>query len=339
MAIRRRRLLTIVVASGLSMALPAGITSAQDASAPASAGAGTAEKLDIEFVAGIVGIPFYTSMECGARQAAADLGVNVNWAGPPDWSLELQLPLLQASIERDPDGLILAPTDPVALITTVSDLMGKGVPVVTVDGNLSEPVDVQNIRTDNLVAGGLAADAMGAAISGKGSVLVVGLQPGVSANQERVDGFVAELAAKYPEVTILPTEYPGADPTKAATAVSAAIQAHPDLAGIYTTHSNAAVGTSSAVIAASQQGKIKIIAYDADPQQVRDLRDGIYDGLVVQAPYLEGYDSVTLVTKILRGEVDPTTLEDVAHPPMIVATRDNVDSPEVQKYLYVDACS
>lgn len=318
------------IALGLTMALSASSAAvAQDAEEP----------LSVEFVAGIVGIPFYTSMECGARAAAADLGVELNWAGPPQWDLALQLPILQAAIERDPDGLVLAPTDPVALITTVEQLMADGVPVVTVDGNLAEPVDVQNIRTDNVAAGGLAAEAMAEAIGGAGTVLVVGLQPGVPANQERVDGFVAVLEESYPDITVLPTEYPGSDQNRAAEVVSAVIQAHPDLAGIYTTHSNAAVGASSAVLGAGLQGEVRLIAYDADPQQVRDLEAGIYDALVVQSPYLEGYDSVTLVIGILRGEVDPSTLEDVAHPPMVVATRDNMDSPEVQQNLYVEACA
>lgn len=293
----------------------------------------------IEFVAGIVGIPFYTSMECGARDAAKELGVELNWAGPPQWDLALQMPILQASIERDPDGLILAPTDPTALITIVEDLVNnKKIPVVTVDGNLGQPVDLQNIRTDNVAAGGLAARAMAEAIGGEGSVLIVALNPGVAANQERADGFIAVLEKEFPNIKVLPTEYPGTDQNKAAEIVSAALQANPDLKGIYTTHSNAAVGTSSAVIGAGLQGKVKIIAYDADPGQVRDLKDGVYDALVVQSPYLEGYNSVKLVTQILRKEVDPSTLEDVAHPPMIVATRDNLESPEVQKNLYVDSC-
>ncbi|HTN97910.1 MAG TPA: ABC transporter substrate-binding protein [Nordella sp.] len=293
----------------------------------------------IEFVAGIVGIPFYTSMECGARDAAKELGVELNWAGPPQWDLALQMPILQASIERGPNGLILAPTDPNALVTIVEDLVtNKKIPVVTVDGNLSKPVDLQNIRTDNLAAGGLAAEAMAQAIGGAGTVLVVGLNPGVTGNEERVTGFTKVLKEKFPNIKVLPTEYPGTDQNKAAEIVSAALQANPDLKGIYTTHSNAAVGTSSAVIGAGQQGKVKIIAYDADPGQVRDLKAGVYDALVVQSPYLEGYDSVTLVTKILRGEIDPAKLEDVTHPPMVVATRDNIDAPEVKKNLYVDAC-
>jgi len=278
-------------------------------------------------------------MECGARDAANELDVDLNWAGPPQWDLALQMPILQAAIERDPDGLVLAPTDPVALVTIVEDLVdNRKIPVVTVDGSLAEPVDLQNIRTDNIAAGGLAARAMAEAIGGTGTVLVVGLDPGVAANQERVDGFTAVLEKEYPNIKVLPTEYPGSDQNKAAEIVSAALQANPDLKGIYTTHSNAAVGTSSAIIGAGLQGKVKIIAYDADPGQVRDLRDGVYDALVVQSPYLEGYNSVKLVIQILRGEVDPATLEDVTHPPMVVATRENLDSPEVQKNLYVDSC-
>jgi len=293
----------------------------------------------IEFVAGMVSIPFYTTMECGARDAAKELGVELNWQGAPQWDINMQMPILQAAIERDPAGMVLAPNDPDALISIVDDLVkNKKIPVVTVDGNLNEPVDVQNMRTDNLTAGGLAAEAMATAIGGEGTVLIVALNPGVVGNQQRADGFLNVLKEKYPKITVLPIEYPGSDQNKAAEVVAAAIQAHPDLKGIYTTHSNAAVGTSSAVIGAGLGGKVKIIAYDADPQQVRDLKDGIYDALVVQSPYLEGYNSVKLVTQIIRGEVDPATLEDVAYPPMVVATRDNLDSPEVKQGLYVDAC-
>jgi len=293
----------------------------------------------IEFVAGMVGIPFYTTMECGARDAAKDLGVELNWQGAPQWDINLQMPILQAAIERSPKGMVLAPNDPAALITIVDDLVkNKKIPVVTVDGNLNQPVDVQNIRTDNLTAGGLAAEAMAKAIGGEGTVLIVALNPGVVGNQQRADGFIKVLKEKYPKINVLPIEYPGSDQNKAAEVVAAALQAHPDLKGIYTTHSNAAVGTSSAVIGAGLGGKVKIIAYDADPQQVRDLKAGVYDALVVQSPYIEGYNSVKLVTQILRGEVDPAKLEKVAYPPMVVATRDNLDTPEVKKNLYVDAC-
>ncbi len=74
---------------------------------------------DIAFIAGQVGIPFYTTMECGAQDAAQHYGVNLTWQGPPQWDLALQLPMIQAALENQPDAMALAPTDPVALIETV----------------------------------------------------------------------------------------------------------------------------------------------------------------------------------------------------------------------------
>src|SRR5690606_27610145 len=105
--------------------------------------------------------------------------------------------------------MVLAPNDPDALITIVDDLVKKSIPVVTVDGSLSQPVDTQNMRTDNLSAGGLAADAMATAIGSEGTVLVVALNPGVIGNQQRADGFVNVLKEKYPNISVLPIEYPG----------------------------------------------------------------------------------------------------------------------------------
>ena len=39
----------------------------------------------------------------------------------------------------------------------------------------------------------------------------------------------------------------------------------------------------------------------------------------------------------LQKETD-AKIEKIAYPPMVVATRDNLDAPEVKKALYVDAC-
>ena len=57
-----------------------------------AAGSAFAAGEKIEFVAGMVGIPFYTTMECGARDAAKELGVDLNWQGAPQWDINLQMP-------------------------------------------------------------------------------------------------------------------------------------------------------------------------------------------------------------------------------------------------------
>ena len=55
-----------------------------------------ADKVDIAFLPGQVGIPFYSSMQCGAEAAAKEFDVNMSWAGPPDWDISLQQPFVDA---------------------------------------------------------------------------------------------------------------------------------------------------------------------------------------------------------------------------------------------------
>jgi ribose transport system substrate-binding protein len=294
--------------------------------------------LNMAFVAADMSSPFYQTMKCGAEVASRKEHVALDWQGDAQWGIQQQMPIFQAMVEKHPLGMVLAPTDPNALIEPVKQLMAQGIPVVTVDGSLNQPVEVQNIRTNNTTAGAQAADALGKAIGGEGKILVVALDPGVPANQERVDGFAKELKAKYPKITLLPTQYSGTNQTKAAQQVAAAIQANPDLKGVYTTFSDASNGAASAILAANKRGAIKLVAYDADPQEVRDLKDGVFDALVVQNPYSEGFDSVTLVAKILRHQVDKSRVPHQAYPKSFIATRQNIDDPSLQKYLYKTSC-
>jgi ribose transport system substrate-binding protein len=294
--------------------------------------------LNIAFVAADMSSTFYQTMKCGAQEAAREQHINLDWQGDAQWGIQQQMPIFQAMVEKHPTGMVLAPTDPNALIEPVKELMSKGVPVVTVDGSLAQPVEVQNIRTNNTTAGAGAADALGQAIGGDGKIAIVALDPGVPANQERVDGFAKEIKSKYPKITLLPTQYSGTNQTKAAQQVAAMIQANPDLKGVYTTFSDASNGAASAILAANKRGTIKLVAYDADPQEVRDLKEGVFDALVVQNPYSEGFDSVTLVVKVLRHQVDKSSVPHQAYPKTFIATRQNIDDPSLQKYLYKTTC-
>ncbi len=161
----------------------------------------------------------------------------------------------------------------------------------------------------------------------------VGKTPGLPDIDARVAGFVDDMTAAG--ATVLPVLEPGTDSTKAANMVAAAIQAEPDLTGIYVTHSAAAQGASAAILEAGKQGQIKLVAFDADPQQIRDLKDGVYDALIAQLPYEMGYQSVKLVADVLGGAVDPATVEHDNPTDFAILDRDNVDDPAYAAFLYI----
>ncbi|KQW06199.1 hypothetical protein ASC66_06620 [Leifsonia sp. Root4] len=322
---------------GAASVIALALTSCSAAGTSPEGGGAASGKPTVAFVAAQMTATYFQVMQCGAQAAADEYGVDLDWQGDANWDLQTQTPLINAAVQGSPAGLVLVPTDPVGLIETVDTIAGDGMPVITVDGSLDEPVETQNIRTDNLSAGALAADALAAAIGEKGTVLVIASFPGVAANAERVDGFAERMAEAYPDVTVLPTEYSEADQAKASQKAAAAIT-NPDLAGIYTTLAPASAGASAAIQAADKSGQIKLVAYDADPSQVADLKAGIYDALVAQDPYGLGYDSVERIAKIVDGSLDPASLEYQEYVTAFIIDRDNVDSDEAQRYIYTPNC-
>lgn len=301
--------------------------------AAAQSPAAPADTVRIAFVPGQIGITFYTGMECGAKAAAAEFNVDLGWNGSHNWDPNETRSVIEAFQANPPQGWIFAPTDPDAFIGFVNDEMAAGRPVVTVDAPMSQPVELANMQSDHYGGGQLAAQAMLEQTGGTGSYLVLHMQPGLPDIGGRADGFRDAMTAAGSKV--LEYAYPGTDTAKAAEAVSAAIAGNPDLAGVYATHESAALGAATGLRDAGQQGTIKLIAFDASPEQVNDLRNNVYDALIAQQPYDMGYNSVKLVAETIRaGAIDTSAVEHDQPTGFGVLTRDNVDDPEIAKFIY-----
>lgn len=302
--------------------------------APVAAQSGApTDPVAIDFVPGQIGITFYTGMECGAKAAAAEFNVDLGWNGSHNWDPNETRSVIEAFQADPPQGWVFAPTDPDAFIEFTTTEMAAGRPVVTVDAPMSEPVELANMQSDHYGGGQLAAEAMLAQTGGTGSYLVLHMQPGLPDIGGRADGFRDAMIAAGSKV--LEYVYPGTDTAKAAQDVSAAIAGNPDLAGVYATHESAALGAATGLRDAGQQGTIKLIAFDASPEQVNDLRNNVYDALIAQQPFDMGYHSVKLVAETIRaGTIDTSAVEHDQPTGFAVITRDNVDDPAIAAYIY-----
>jgi ribose transport system substrate-binding protein len=296
-------------------------------------------KPSISFVGADLPDPFYLTMKCGAFAAAKQYGVNLSWQGTNGVDFAPELTIFNAARQKKPDGMILAPFSPTAFNSAVAATMKGGTPVVTVDGSLSKKVDLQNIRTDNIRSGGFAADGLGKALGGKGNVAVVSFSPDIPVQADRVTGFKRELAKKYAGIKVVQVVYGGADSGKSATVTSALLQANPDINGIYATDTNDANGAASAIQAAGKRGKIKLVSYDASPAAVQGLKTGLFDGVVSQAPYDEGFQAVKTLAMVLSGKLKKGSVPYLFKTGGAYIDKANVGSPTVKKYLYRATCS
>jgi ribose transport system substrate-binding protein len=270
-------------------------------------------------------------MGCGAKAEAAKLGYSINVQGPADFAAPEQIPIVNAITAQRPGAVLIAPTDTHALIAPMQQMKSAGIKVVQVDTIVSDPsIAAASISSNNNEGGAKAADEMAKLIGGKGSVIVMNEQAGVSTTEARIQGFLQEIK-KYPGIKPLATQYVGDNPAKAAAAITAVYAAHPDLAGVFATNVLVAQGVDTGLKTAHAANKIKIIGYDADPTQVSDLRSGVVEALIAQEPYQEGVDGVDQAVNALTGKPTKSILTGLA-----VLTKSNLGA--MSQYIYKSSC-
>lgn len=300
---------------------------------PTGAATGAAKTYKVTLIKGVNGDPFYATMACGVQSEATKLGVTVDVVGGDKWGADVQTPVVSSVTAKHPDAVLIAPNDSKAMFAPLKALVDAGIKLVIVDTGLDDESNaVSVISSDNAGGGKLAADELGTEIGGKGSVFVMNVQAGISTTDARAKGFIDEMHAKYPSVTVLDTQYNDDDPAKAASITTAVLSAHPDLAGVFATNVQGAEGTATGLKQASKQGAVKVISYDAGPQQVKDLNDGIVQGLIAQDPYTEGVDSLDQAFNALSGK----PVEKAVHTSLAALTTSNLD--QNARFVYKDSC-
>jgi ribose transport system substrate-binding protein len=155
-------------------------------------------------------------------------------------------------------------------------------------------------------------------------------QAGVSTTEARIAGFIKEMK-KYKGIKVLPTQFTGDSPAPAAQKIDALYSANPDLSGVFATNVLVAEGVDTGLSHTGAAGKVKIVGYDADPEQVADLKKGIVQALVAQQPYQEGVDGVQQAVNAIKGKKTQSILTKLA-----VLTKANLKAES--KYIYKSSC-
>jgi ribose transport system substrate-binding protein len=303
----------------------------EDEDAEAAAGDGD---FDIVLIPGVTGDEFYVSMECGALEAAEELGATLDVQGAPVFDPTEQIPVLESVVASGPDAILIAPTDVDALQAPLQEAVDAGIEVVLVDTTLSDPsLAVSQIGSDNHEGGRMAAEAVGELMGGEGAAMVVNVTPGISTTDARGEGFEEGIEELYPDITFLGQEYSDNEPAQAAEIVSATLAAEPELSGIFGANLFSAEGAATGI---RQEGRddVSIVGFDAGPAQIEQLREGLVQALIVQQPLDIGRQGVEQAVAALTGE--ETTPE--IGTGFVTATIDNLDDDDVAEFLYRAEC-
>lgn len=295
--------------------------------------------ITIGFLPGVVD-PFYQVMELGVNAGAEDMGVTVVTQIPATWGVGVQVPILDAMIARgDLDYIVLAPTDKDQMVGPLIAALEAGIKIITVDtfigdgdyANGPETFPISHIGSNNFEGGGISARALGERLDGEGSVYIMSTNPNVSSVEARAAGFTATMSKEYPNVEIVGTDFNLNDMNTAVQQTSATLERVPDLGGVFGTNVFSAQGAGTAVVNAGLAGVVEVVAYDATQFAIEQLREGTVSMVLAQKPYDMGYMAIQFAVADAAGV---TSLPKLVETGFAIINSDNVDDPEVARFIY-----
>jgi ribose transport system substrate-binding protein len=329
-------LLLGVTAACSSSSSSTGASGASTSGASTSSGAATSGKsYNMTFIQGVAGDGFYVTMGCGIQAEAKKLGnVTVNIQGPSQFDSTLQNPIIESVTASHPAAIMIAPDDVSASRPPIAQAMAGGIKVVLVDTTLTDPSGaVSQISSDNTAGGADAFAAVKQLVPGGGQVLVVNTKPGISTTDQRTAGFAAAAKAD-PKFSYVGVQYDNDTASLAAQVTLAELQKNPGIVAIFATNLFSAEGAATGIRQAGKAGKVKVVGFDADPDQITALKQGTVQALIAQSPYTIGTDAVDQAVAALSGKATTAKIGTK----FTIITSANLSSAASQAAIYKTSC-
>ena len=250
--------------------------------------------LTIVFVPKVVH-PWYEVVAAGAAKAAEELkvqGINVDviWDSPPQADVADHNRRIETNIGRKPDGLAVSCLDPATNVQLLGEALKAGVNVMTFDTFCSEDFDFVGHKGDYQDGADLA-EFLAEKIGDEGKVGILAGSLTATNHAARVKGF-KETIAKHPKIEIV-FEQPDDDSLeKAVSLTENALQANPDIKGIFGSNASNPIGAARAVQNAGKAGQITIVGMDDLPETLQFIKDGVIAGVKAQRQWEIGYWTV-----------------------------------------------
>lgn len=128
-------------------------------------------------------------MEQGAKAAAKETGVYLEYAGPRQANIDEHIHILEKAAASKVDGIMTQGLTEKEFTPVINHIVEKNIPVVTIDTDAPTSKRTAYIGTDNYYAGFIAGRALEEDMHGKANVAIITGSFTASNQQLRVQGF------------------------------------------------------------------------------------------------------------------------------------------------------
>jgi ribose transport system substrate-binding protein len=300
----------------------------------ALAAAQAASAAEIAVIVKTVNSTFWQNVQKGADAAiGTQKDHKLTFQGPAaESAIADEVNMVENAVNRKVAGILLAPSDPDALVPAVKKAWEARIPVVIIDSQLAEGSDKYYqafLATDNKKAGELAAKALIDKVGQTGKIAVMSYVAGAGSEIGRVGGFT-DYIKKNSKLQIVGPYYSQSQMATALNQTTDVLAANSDLVGIFGANEPTAIGMGRAIKQAGKAGKIAAIGFDGNQDLQEFVKDGTLNATVVQGSYQMGEKGVATLLKLIGKE----KVDKVIDTGVVVVTKDNIDKPEAKNVLY-----
>ena len=277
---------------------------------------------------------YWQNVNKGASAAIKEIpGRTMTFSGPASESaIADEVNLVENAVNRHVDAIVLAASDPDALVPAIKKAWEARIPVVLIDSMVSDagkPYYQSFLSTDNKLAGELCAKQLIADVGTTGKIAIMSYVAGAGSEVGRVGGFKDYIAA-HSKLQIVGPFYSQSQMATALNQTTDVLASKPDLKGIFGANEPTAVGMGRALVQSGKAGKVVAVGFDGNEDLQKFVRDGTLAATAVQGSYQMGYLGVKTVAEVLQGKKVPKMLDTG----VVMVTKNNIDTPQAKNVLY-----
>jgi len=249
---------------------------------------------------------FFDQVRDGIQDVARSFesnGVRVVYRSYPRLG-EGETEALQAALDDDIDGLVIAPGRPEDLAPLLRKAGAQGIPVVCVNTDAPGIEHLATVSVDAATSGALVGELMGRFLRGDGRVVVVTGQLSTVDHRQKLEGFRKELSERWPGLSIAAVVEAHDDEAEAYEKCRDVLASTSDIAGVYVSTANS-MPVMRALEGHASNGRVTIVTTDLFPALAPLVESGRVAATIYQRPWVQGQIAFQAIYKFLVEGVTP----------------------------------
>jgi rhamnose transport system substrate-binding protein len=254
-----------------------------------------------------LGNPYEEIEHGGVAKAAEEVGAEHEIVGPTDAGASSQVPLIQSTMQQDPDAFVIAGNDPNAIAPALKQMRERDIAVGSMDSDVAPDARaffVNQATTDSI--GTTQIEMVSEQIGGKGQIAILSATANAPNQNSWIKVMEAELKKpEYKDLELVEIAYGDDDDQKSFQETQGLMQAYPDLKAIIAPTTVGIAAAARYICDSRYRDQVKVTGLGTPNQMRKFVKDGCVEEFALWNPedvgYLAGYAAAALASGIITG--------------------------------------